>query len=696
MSLSIALEVNDKGSVVVRKFSRDTVNSVKKMTDKSIGHVKRLSAKFTKGLGGAVKMVGKGLLSLKTMAMGALAGWGITKVLTEFATFESALADMGKVTDESFDSIQKKIMKLPASLGSSTELVRGYYQVISAGVKGAANQINALTTASKLAKTAHAEQGTVIVGLSSVMDAFKTSSIGAADAMQTMEKTGKTTVGGLIPIIGEISSSSAALGISLDEMGAAFAAVTLQSGGTEKAATQYKAVMNSLIAPTKDMSLLLSKYGGIQEAIKQVGFGGVMRMIAQATGGNAEATKKLLGSTEAYLGFLSVSANQMQTYNQNLEEQKNKTGAVDKAWKDYKKTLNAIWETFKNTVGKQVILIGEKLAPTVKDMIEKTSTWLEKNRELITIKLSDWIQRGLEKIKYLVAKIKEWEKANDHIIKSIKAIISCVNFLIKAFVALGKNIGIVAAQIVGFFEKAYNKISAFVTKIKNLVAKPIKIVTEFIGKGSTAKPLSDKISEMLKLSTDYSAAINKQKTTAVTDFTGVGSGTGETSMSNAMQSIEDKWASTAASIENIVPALTIDTSPLITAIDSVEARVNSYISNIFKVMAKTVYSIQSINPGSPGAGFAQRAMKEDINAYQSMIDKRRITADIEIGLLRQYYGGTGLTSSDSSQTIHNNNNTKIGDIHLNIPASTNLQSAQDWRYIVREKIIPELRSVNYA
>ena len=394
-SIAISLKVDDKGTVVVKKFTDKTVDKVKQMSDKSIGHVKRLSAKFAKGLGGAVSKVGKALMNLKTLAIGALAGWGLTKVLGEFATFESALVDMGKVTSESYDSIKKKIMELPSALGSATELTRGYYNVISAGVKGAANQLDTLTTASKQAKTAHADQAQVILGLTSVMDAFKVKSMEAADTLQIMEKTGKTTVSQLIPVIGELSSGSAALGISLDAMGASFAAVTLQSGGTEKAATQYKALLTSLLAPTKEMTDLLSKYGGAQNAIKKIGFGGVLKLIKDQTKGSAEATKKLLGSVEAYLGFLGASANNMQTYNQNLEEQKNKTGAVDKAWKDYMKTLNAIWDTFKNTIGKQVILIGEKLASAIKLAVTRLSELLKKHREFITLKFEGWINNAI-------------------------------------------------------------------------------------------------------------------------------------------------------------------------------------------------------------------------------------------------------------------------------------------------------------
>lgn len=83
-SIAIALEVDDKGSVVVKKFSDKTINKVKQMSDKSISHVQRLSANFTKGLGGAVSKIGKALTSLKTLAIGALAGWGIHRVVSAF------------------------------------------------------------------------------------------------------------------------------------------------------------------------------------------------------------------------------------------------------------------------------------------------------------------------------------------------------------------------------------------------------------------------------------------------------------------------------------------------------------------------------------------------------------------------------------------------------------------------------------
>ena len=750
-SIAISLEVDDKGSVVVKKFTNKTVSKVKQMSDKSIGHVKRLSAKFTKTLGGAIGKVGRALTSLKTLAIGALAGWGVTKVLGEFATFETALVDMGKVTSESYDSIKKKIMELPPELGSATELTRGYYNVISAGVKGAANQLDTLTTASKQAKTAHADQAQVILGLTSVMDAFKVESMGAADTLQIMEKTGKTTVGQLIPVIGELSSGSAALDISLDAMGAAFAAVTLQSGGTEKAATQYKALLTSLLAPSEEMTNLLSRYGGAQEAIKQIGFGGVLELIKNKTKGNAAATKKLLGSVEAYLGFLGASANNMQTYNQNLEEQKNKTGAVDKAWKDYMKTLNAVWDTFKNTIGKQLIEIGEKLAPAIKKVIERTGEWLKANKKLITGTIGGWIENIIsimgklkDNIQSTFDRVQIWYYMNEDLIKSkikefierfigacetlvpvIEKITGAVKWLVKKFISLGEHLGITAAKIVGFFEKAWNKISGFVTKIKNLASKPITIVTKFLGKGSSTLPLSEKVKEVDTLIQNYASKVSATTAESKVKFTATGAGEGKMSASGAITKVQNDWNKTAASIESNVPKATIDVSPAVAAIQKVEDHYHTVVGRILHTMARTQYFINRAGMSAMGAGFAHRAMGAMMEGFRDVLDRAKFIKKIEIELIGQYYekhpgyaAGTDYVPRTGLYELHQgeivippqqsnqirnqkgssksiSSNTTVGDVHVHIPPNAAPQSAQDWRYITREVIIPELKKAVY-
>jgi len=96
--VSIELTVDDKGSAVVKKFSDTAANKVKSMSDRSVGHLKKLSLQFSKGLGGALSKIGRSLTSLKGIAIGALMGWGITRLIGSFerlsATQEKAEAGM--------------------------------------------------------------------------------------------------------------------------------------------------------------------------------------------------------------------------------------------------------------------------------------------------------------------------------------------------------------------------------------------------------------------------------------------------------------------------------------------------------------------------------------------------------------------------------------------------------------------------
>jgi len=608
----IEIGATDTGSVIVKKFTDRTVNKVKQMSDRAGGYVKRLTKKFAVGLGGAVKKVGRALISLKTFAIGALAGWGITKVLSKIATFESALADMGKVTSESFGSIKKKIMDLPASLGSATELVKGYYQVISAGVKGAANQLDTLRTASKLAKTAHADQAQVIVGLSSVMDAFKTSSMAAADAIQTMEKTGKTTAGSLIPIIGEISSSSAALGVNLNEMGAAFAAVTLQSGGTEKAATQYKALLVSLLAPSNDLTKLLSQYGGAQEAIKKIGFGGVLSLISDATKGNAAATKNMLGSVEAYLGFLSASANNMATYNANLEEQKNKTGAVDKAWKDYMFTLTAIWDTFKNVVGKQVILIGEKLAPAIKKVVDVTGAWLAKHREFITMKFEGWINGALEGIARFIEGVAgvveglySWKSALHFVLKYLANVGSAAVDTAAAILLITNPLKAAEAAMYGLREtfptlaEMRDRFDAIGTSQAKAAKGAEESKAKFAGYGDAIKGVADEVRKLVTV-----------EKTAVSSASGMAS-----AHTKAASTIAGAHVKTANTIAALKPKFQID--PV--AIPQLEEVKNKAAETADAISAmKPVFSATTKTPTAAGASAGASPLSSSPYRSQSL------------------------------------------------------------------------------
>jgi TP901 family phage tail tape measure protein len=344
------------------------------------------------------------LPSIKTVAIAT--GAGITAIgaasagaLVKFAEFETEVANLGKVTDAPLEELANRVKALDPALGSSTELVKGLYQVISAGVTEPAAAMEVLTVAAKAAKAAHVDQSIVIKGLTKMMAGFegKIKDVStASDVLFAIEKQGQTSFAELVPVIGDVSKSSNLLNISYQEMAGALALITQTAGGTAQASTQYMAVLSALIKPSTAMQKLLAKLGFEtgEAAIESLGFAGVLKEVQAATGGSSVELGKLLSSKEAISGFASLSAKNFTKLGDSIGGIDKEVGGTNKAFNKWSRTLDALWETFQNTMGNLVIEFGEVLAPTVKDILEDIIAWFQENRKEIVA----WARRVGERL----------------------------------------------------------------------------------------------------------------------------------------------------------------------------------------------------------------------------------------------------------------------------------------------------------
>lgn len=644
----------------------DIIISAKNLASGAFKKVVSSTGKLTRGIRkagvAAAKVARKlGSLAIKVAALGAagvvLAGaFVLKKAIGQFADFESALVDMGKVTKESLGAIKKKIMDLPSALGSATELVKGYYQVISAGVTGPKKALETLRIAARSAKAAHVDQSEVIKGLTKVMAGFegkiKTVSE-ASDLLFTIEKEGQTSFAELIPIIGGLAKLSSDLGVSQNELGGSLALITQTAGSTSEAATQYQAVLMGLMKPTETMSetLLEMGYESAQAAVAQLGLSETLRQLKESTGGSAEKMNDLFGRVEGVIGVSALAANNFKNLAGKIGAMGEKTGAADKAWQDYQGTLNALWETVKNTIGKQVTLIGEKLAPTIKKVIERTEAWMVKNRALITQEVGEWIEKIVEFLKGLkpafdsiIKRIGAWYEANkgvmkmkfvEHLKKASTAIIKVsenvnialipVKALGKAFQTVGKFIGETAAKIVNFIEK--------------LAKIPKKIAMKFTGKGSTETMLSEKIAEM-----------------------------------------QGKFGAFSSYVGGLQPQFNIDATGATSALSGVSDAIQSlYAEQIEKVMRATA----NVGTLAGESGYYSKP-------FQQMASNKLRGEEAGLKYLQELMGSAAAGTGSAAGA------TNFGDIIINIPEGENSQSAQDWRDIVRNYIVPELEAVGYG
>lgn len=396
----------------------------------------------------------KVLPSIKTMAVaaskailaiGIAASIATGTAVAQFKDFETALVDVARVTDQSLDDVKKNIMGLPPELGSATELVKGYYNTISAGVTDPINATALLTTAAKASRAAHLDLETTVSGITDVMDGFGGSLSGAAEASDklfTIERIGKTRFSELAPVIGQVSSSANLLGVSIDELGGLFATVSKTAGGTERAATQVKSIFAALLKPTGDMSTVLDGMGfsSGQAAIESRGLVGTLAGLKEEIDRGNTSMTKLFSRQEALVGIGPSLKDSFRILDKNIIEMGNSAGTTDKAFEDWKKTLAGLWDTFINTVGRIAIEMVAEIAPDIQQALTDINFWLQDNKEEIALWVKDFIG-GWREVAVFV------KEETENIISSLKKMDTTMRPTIDAIVDV---IGSFADGLTGF------------------------------------------------------------------------------------------------------------------------------------------------------------------------------------------------------------------------------------------------------
>ena len=330
MATRISIYADDKASAAFRKVGGEADSLAKKID--------------------ALNALGPGL---KTALASLGVSVGFAQMMQQAAAFEIALVSMQRVTTRSAAQLKTDIAGLGAELGSQTQLMQGLYTVYSSGVTDSAKAVDLLTTASKASKVSGVSQAQAVDALTSLMTGYAgelNKAAEASDLLFAIEKQGKTTVGEVIPVIGELASVSKQAGISADEMGAYFSALTLTSGGTAKAATQYKAAVMELLRPNEKMVGLLGRLGyesGVA-MVQQNGLAQTWRMLDAAARQSGSSLAQFLSSEESLVGLAPQLESAFGQHNANLEAMKQKAGEADASFGRWKETLVGLKDTTAN------------------------------------------------------------------------------------------------------------------------------------------------------------------------------------------------------------------------------------------------------------------------------------------------------------------------------------------------------------
>lgn len=296
------------------------------------------------------------------------------------------VASLGLASDR-VTELKGDVQDMAIAVGkSTTDLADGLYQVVSAFGDSAdsANilEINAKSAAAGLATTTDAINLTSAV-TKGYGDVSAATVQHAADlAFQTV-KLGQTTFPELASSIGKVVPLAASLGVAQEELFGVMATGTGVTGTASEVATQLRGIMQSLMAPTADMTELLGSMGyeSGQAMLEQLGLQGTIEALVNAAESSGTPLQKYISSIEGQTLAMALAGPQADTFTEKLAAMSDVTGAANDAFAAQSEGINKTGFTMQQAAVKgQVLLekLSDGLAPALSKLLDLAAPWIDR------------------------------------------------------------------------------------------------------------------------------------------------------------------------------------------------------------------------------------------------------------------------------------------------------------------------------
>ena len=352
------------------------------------GQLKNAKGRFS-GVGTGARKAAQGIKALGLAAKSFLGPIGltlsaVTAVTAGFKGFVEADKARAAVKTLGVDA-QRLEMQLTGVVArtkgaaSSNQLLAASYDVASAGFNRAADISKILEASVRGASGGMTDIATVSDAATSVMNAYgfstdKVSKI--VDGFIQTQNDGKIVVGQYAGQIGRVAPIASAAGVGLDELNAAISTVTAQGVPVESTFAGIGQVMASILKPTSEAATT-AKQLGLEfntAAIKSKGFAGFLQDVIDKTGGSEVEITKLFGSVDALKALMPLISNDLKTFNKNLENQRNSTGAASDAADIMGQTVSSQLSRIVNSITTLVRGLDQVLGPAIKGILDLINT----------------------------------------------------------------------------------------------------------------------------------------------------------------------------------------------------------------------------------------------------------------------------------------------------------------------------------
>lgn len=324
--------------------------------------------------------------NIKASLLGAAAGFAsvqtAVKSFSAFVDFERSVSSLSTVilgSSEVTAQLRDESIRLGEQYGKMpTEQAKAFYQIISSGVTDATKATELLDEANKLSVGGMADLFQTADALTSILAAYgdKVKSVSdVSDILFTGTLAGKTTIDELANSIGRVSPLAENAGVSFDELVASVSALTLSGISTQESITGVRAILASIIKPSKE-SADLAKDLGIQfnaAGLQAKGFGGFMEEVVRKTGGSSEAISLLFGGIEAIVPALAFAGNAGKQFADIMGQMETRAGSTQTAFEKMAASPGFKIDQLMAQINSMAIRLGDTLAGFLIPAVEGAS-----------------------------------------------------------------------------------------------------------------------------------------------------------------------------------------------------------------------------------------------------------------------------------------------------------------------------------
>lgn len=348
-------------------------------------------------------------INAATIAKGAMAAAAIyvankLRVTTkEVMAYQKQLGMVNTLLKVSRDELNKygdEFERLSLKTGASkTEIANAAYQALSSGV-GKGDLIGFLETASKTAIAGQATVEQSVGTITSIINAYKMEMSEAgkvADWLLTIQNEGVTTVRELGDQLGDVTSISAALGVSLNDVGGAIAQMTVNGNNTAKTITMLKSMLSELSKEGQMAADNFEKLSG-QSFTEFIANGGTLQEAMIKMEEYAKKSNKsvvdLFSSVEAGSAALNLTGINAENFANKLNKVASSSGELETAYRTATNNIQSEWE-------KLVIAMDNKWSKFVKSIVESevAFNFIKSLRESLEEPLPKTLEQYKEELK---------------------------------------------------------------------------------------------------------------------------------------------------------------------------------------------------------------------------------------------------------------------------------------------------------